>query len=163
MRILSVYNSIFQLVPSKIDYIKKFFYFIFGSSLDLLSISLIPLIVSKVINTESRSISFINKYFDYDLKYLIIFLLGVFTLKLLVYLIIYYNFISYSYDIKNSLLKKIFLNIFTGKEAKKKDKYLNLVRTTESFINNVLISFYIAFEIIVIMAITVYLLFWNSN
>ena len=79
MRILSVYNSIFQLVPSKIDYIKKFFYFIFGSSLDLLSISLIPLIVSKVINTESRSISFINKYFDYDLKYLIIFLLGVFS------------------------------------------------------------------------------------
>ena len=92
MRILSVYNSIFQLVPSKIDYIKKFFYFIFGSSLDLLSISLIPLIVSKVINTESTSNSFINKYFDYDLKYLVIFLLGVFTLKLIVYLIIYYNF-----------------------------------------------------------------------
>ena len=112
MRILSVYNSIFQLVPSKIDYIKKFFYFIFGSSLDLLSISLIPLIVSKVINTESTSNSFINKYFDYDLKYLVIFLLGVFTLKLIVYLIIYYNFIGYSYDIKNSLLKKIFLNIF---------------------------------------------------
>ena len=162
MRILSVYNSIFQLVPSKIDYIKKFFYFIFGSSLDLLSISLIPLIVSKVINTESRSNPFLNKYFDYDLKYLIIFLLGVFTLKLIVYLIIYYNFISYSYDIKNSLLKKIFLNIFSGKEAKKKDKYLNLVRTTESFVNNVLISsFYIAFEVIVIIAITIYLLFWN--
>ena len=120
MKIFSVYKNIFQLVPSKIEYIKKFFYFICGSSLDLLSISLIPIIVSKVINTENESISFINKYFDYELKYLILLLLGVFIFKLIIYLVIYYNFINYSYDIKNSILKKIFFNIFSGKETKKK-------------------------------------------
>ena len=63
--------------------------------------------------------------------------------------------------ISKKILKKYFL-IFFLLENKKKDKYLNLVRTTESFVNNVLISsFCIAFEIIVILSITIYLLFWN--
>ena len=62
---------------------------------------------------------------------------------------------------KNKILKKYFLIFFLLTKTKK-DKYLNLVRTTESFVNNVLISsFYIAFEIIVILSITIYLLFWN--
>ena len=140
----------------------KFFYFFCGSLLDLLSISLIPLIITKIINPENENLYFISKYFHNDLKYLILTLVGIFVFKLIIYLVIYYNFISYSYDIKNKILKKIFFNIFSSNENKKKDKYLNLVRTTESFVNNVLISsFYIAFEIIVILSITIYLLFWN--
>ena len=162
IKIFSVYSKVFQLVPSKKEYLTKFFYFFCGSLLDLLSISLIPLIITKIINPENENLYFISKYFHNDLKYLILTLVGIFVFKLIIYLVIYYNFISYSYDIKNKILKKIFFNIFSSNENKKKDKYLNLVRTTESFVNNVLISsFYIAFEIIVILSITIYLLFWN--
>ena len=160
-----IYREIFKLVPSKIKYLQKFIYFLFGSFLDLFTISLIPLLINKILNNNNE-----NSFYDflsldnYNFNFLLLFFVTIFIIKIIVYIAIYYNFINYSHNFKNIILLKIFKNILNSKNSikDKKDEYLNLIRVVETFIYSVLIpSFNIAFEFVIIFLIFIFLSFWN--
>ena len=51
-----IYREILKLVPSKIEYLQKFIYFLFGSFLDLFTISLIPLLINKILNNDNENV-----------------------------------------------------------------------------------------------------------
>ena len=160
-----IYREILKLVPSKIEYLQKFIYFLFGSFLDLFTISLIPLLINKILNNDNE-----NGFYDflsldnYNFNFLLLFFVTIFIIKIIVYIAIYYNFINYSHNFKNIILLKIFKNILNSKNSikDKKDEYLNLIRVVETFIYSVLIpSFNIAFELVIIFLIFIFLSFWN--
>ena len=160
-----IYREIFKIVPSKIKYLQKFIYFLFGSFLDLFTISLIPLLINKILNNNNE-----NGFYDflslddYNFNFLLLFFVTIFIIKIIVYIVIYYDFINYSHNFKNIILLKIFKNILNSKNSikDKKDEYLNLIRVVETFIYSVLIpSFNIAFEFIIIFLIFIFLSFWN--
>ncbi len=160
-----IYREIYKLVPSKIKYLQRFFYFLIGSFLDLFTISLIPLLINKVLNNNNEN-SFYNflSLDNYDLNFLLLFFISIFIIKLVIYIIIYYDFINYSHNFKNIILLKIFKNILNSKNSikDKKDEYLNLIRVVETFINSILIpSFNVAFEFVIILLIFIFLSFWN--
>ena len=160
------YADILNIVPSKKKYCLKFIFFLIGSLLDLLTISLIPILINKLLLNENNSVNFYNIiYFDkLNPEYALSFFILIFIIKIFIYILIYYDFINYSYSFKNLIIIKVFNNILHSKKSQKnsKDRYLNLIRVVETFINSVLIpSFNIAFEIIIISIIFIFLCFWN--
>ena len=115
---------------------------------------------------ESNDDNFYNIFFSdkISFNYFLFFFIAIFIIKILVYIYIYYDFINFSHKFKNTIILKIFKNILNSKTSKKdkKAEYLNLIRVVETFINSVLIpSFNIAFEVIIIFLIIVFLSFWN--
>lgn len=120
------------------------------------------MIIGKIFSINSQN-SFFNDYLsDISLVNILIIFVILFILKFIIQLLIYYHYFKYSYSIKNFILKSTIRNIFNSDRLKKKDYYLNSVRAIESFTSSVLISsFHIAFEIILIITISIYLLLWN--
>ena len=107
------YADILNIVPSKKKYCLKFIFFLIGSLLDLLTISLIPILINKLLLNENNSVNFYNIiYFDkLNPEYALSFFILIFIIKIFIYILIYYDFINYSYSFKNLIIIKIFNNI----------------------------------------------------
>ena len=81
------------------------------------------------------------------------------------YLLIYTSFLNYSYSLKNLFVMRfIKINFLLKKLYTKKESQLNFIRIIEQFSNNSVIpSFMLAFEIIVIITVCGYLIFWDTT
>ena len=164
MRLLNVYKSIYELSPSKLKYIFILLSFLLISFLDLISITTLVVLLSKIFDSNLKGSYFLYLSSFNDLS-LLIGLLFIILFKQIIYIVIYASFLNYSYSIKNFfVIRFIKINFFLKQLYSKKENQLNFVRVIEQFSNNSLIpSFMLAFEIIVIVTICGYLIFWDTK
>lgn len=164
MRLFNIYKTIYELSPSKSRYILILLSFLFISVLDLISITTIVVLLSKIFNSDLE-----GSFFEYlgllNNTNLIIAVLLIILFKQIVYILIYVFFLNYSYSMKNLfIIKFIKINFLLKQLYSKKENQLNFVRVIEQFSNNSLItSFMLAFEIMVIITVCGYLVYWDSK
>ena len=163
-KILEIYQIIFKVVPSKKKYFLILFSFIFISLLDLVSISTLAILLSKILKVDQQvllSSSFLNFSELETLFLLVIFIF----IKQIVYIYVFYIFLNYSYSLKNLFIYKFIDTSFLNKKiTDKKEEQLNFIRIIEEFTNSSLIpSFMFIFELVVISTISIYVFFWDPK
>lgn len=162
MKILNTYKSIYKIVPSKRKYLSILFLFIIISIFDLISISTLSLLLANILNVNInfKLLDNIGEYSNYNLLFFLFILI---LLKQIFYLFIFYKFLKYSYELKNLFIYRYLkTKLNYRKPQDKKEDFLNFIRVIEEFTFNSLIpSFQFLFEVIVIITITGYILFWD--
>lgn len=154
------YFDILSLVPSKKKYFKILSLFICISILDILSISTLSILISKILNVPfaENLFTIIDNTSDEIILYFLIFII---IFKQIFYVIIYYIFLNYSYSLKNLFITRyIHTNFYQRYAIDKKEDQLNFIRIIEEFTYSSLIpSFMLIFEVIVILTTTLYVFF----
>lgn len=132
---------------------------------DLISISLVPVILIQIINPSDNifnKIIFTNFFHTISLDFIIIIFLLLFILKLILVFIINFNIYSYCYNIQNKIISKIFDNLIYSRKKKDESYFQNLLKITESFIKGLLICLFHFFnEFLSILFICIFLFYWN--
>lgn len=161
-KIFNTYKSIYEIVPSKRKYFSILFLFVIISIFDLISISTLSILLANILNVDMNFeiFSLLDGISNYNLLFILFFLILV---KQLLYLFIFYKFLNYSYQLKNLFIYRYLkTKLNFRKPQDKKEDYLNFVRVIEEFTFNSLIpSFQFLFEVIVIITISGYVLFWD--
>jgi len=161
-RIFNTYKYIYEIVPSKRKYISILFLFVIISIFDLISISTLSILLANILNVHMNFeiFSLLDGISNYKLLFILFLLILV---KQLLYLFIFYKFLNYSYHLKNLFIYRYLkTKLNFRKPQDKKEDYLNFVRVIEEFTFNSLIpSFQFLFEVIVIITISGYVLFWD--
>lgn len=161
-KIFNTYKSIYEIVPSKRKYFSILILFIIISIFDLISISTLSILLANILNVDMKFdiLSRLDGISNYNLIFILFFLI---LIKQLFYLFIFYKFLNYSYELKNLFIYRYLkTKLNFRKPHDKKEEYLNFVRVIEEFTFNSLIpSFQFLFEVIAIITISGYVLFWD--
>ena len=157
-------KSIIQINNNTTKLFITIFLFLFISLFDFFSISLVPIIFSKFLDTNVQIpfLDIFDQTFLRNINNLIFFFISLFFIKFFLSILIYYFYFKNAYSLRNEILVKIYQNILFSKKKIKLSQSSNFIKIVDNFINGVYIPIIqISFEILVFLLTIVYLSIWN--